>query len=147
MYIDPREAQQIFRAFDLPALRRLTINSHNEDEDSSAVLVDVLKYVRVEELLDLRLAGISLPPENIQERELNGAAEESLPLILQFLLRLTRGNLSKLVLQSCCDDFLKFMNYGSESGGGKINLSGLKDLIVKVGTEDASIGVMSFIRD
>ncbi len=39
------------------------------------------------------------------------------------------------------------MNYGSESGGGKVNLSGLKDLIVKVCTEDASVGVMSFMRD
>ncbi|KAK0237392.1 hypothetical protein EDD85DRAFT_542278 [Armillaria nabsnona] len=147
IYIDPREVQQILRAFDFPALRTLTINSHNEDEDSSAVLVDVLKYIRVEELLDLSLAGICLPLENVPERELNGAAEESLPLILQFLLRLTRGNLSKLVLQCCCDDFLKFMNYGKESGGGKVNLSGLKDLIVKVGTEDASVSVMSFIRD
>ncbi len=68
VYIDPHEAQQILRAFDFPALRRtLIINSHAEDEDSSAVLVDVLKYVRVEELLDLRLAGISLPPESVPE--------------------------------------------------------------------------------
>ncbi|PBK60739.1 hypothetical protein ARMSODRAFT_1066331 [Armillaria solidipes] len=147
VYIDPREAQQILRAFDFPALRTLVIKSYNEDEDNRDVLVDVLNYVRVEELLDLTLVGISLPPEDFPERELNGAEEKSLPLILQFLRRLTRGHLYKLVLEYCCDDFLKFMNYGNESGGGKVNLSGLKGLIVKACTEDASVGIMSFIRN
>ncbi|KAK0430397.1 hypothetical protein EV421DRAFT_1744115 [Armillaria borealis] len=147
VYTDPREAQQILRAFDFPALRTITMKSHDEDTDGSAVLVDVLKYVRVEELLDVMLTGISLPPKDFPERELNGAEEESLPLVLQFLRRLTRGHLYKLVLEYCCGDFLKFMNYGDESGGGKVNLSGLGALIVKVGTEDASVGVMTFIRD
>ncbi|SJK99173.1 uncharacterized protein ARMOST_02461 [Armillaria ostoyae] len=147
VYIDPREAQQILRAFDFPALRTLVIKSYNEDEDSRDVLVDALNYVRVEELLDLTLVGISLPPEDFPERELNGVEEKSLPLILQFLRRLTRGHLYKLVLEYCCDDFLKFMNYGNESGGGKVNLSRLKGLIVKACTEDASVGVMSFIRN
>ncbi|KAK0184910.1 hypothetical protein F5146DRAFT_1167645 [Armillaria mellea] len=148
VYIDPREAQQIFRAFDFPALRMLTINSHNENENSSVVLADVLKYVRIEELLDLRLIGIALPPEDFSEQELNQAKEESLPLVLAFLRRLTRGNLFKLVLHCCCNDFLKFMNYREgKSGGGKVNLFGLKDLVVKAGTEDASVGAMTFIRD
>ncbi|KAK0435299.1 hypothetical protein EV421DRAFT_1987385 [Armillaria borealis] len=147
LYIDPREAQHILRAFDFPALRKLIIKSHDEDEDSSAVLVDVLKYVRVEELFDVMLAGISLSPEGFPEQKLNGAAEESLPLIFQFLCRLTRGKLFQLVLEYCCDDFLKFMNYGNEFGGGKLNLSGLNTLIVKVGTEDSSVRVMSFLRN
>ncbi len=147
VYIDPREAQQILRTFDFPALRTITMKSREEDEDSNAVLVDVLKYVRVEELLDLRLVGISLPPESVSERELNGAEEESLPLILQFLRRLTRGNLYKLVLEYCSGDFLKFMNYRNESGAGNVHLSGLHAMIVKVRTEDESVGVMSFIRD
>ncbi|KAK0484108.1 hypothetical protein EDD18DRAFT_1430159 [Armillaria luteobubalina] len=147
VYIYPREAQQILRAFDFPALRTLTINSHNENEDSSTVLVDLLKYVPVERLLDLRLVGISLPPETFPERQLKDAEEESLPLILQLVRRLTRGSLHKLMLQFCCHDFLTFMNYGNESGGGKVNLSGLYGLIVKVRDEEASVGVLSFIRD
>ncbi|SJK99163.1 uncharacterized protein ARMOST_02451 [Armillaria ostoyae] len=147
LYIDPREAQHILRAFDFPTLRKLIIKSHDKDEDSSAVLVDVLKYIRVEELFDVMLAGISLPPEDFPEQTLNGAAAESLPLLLQFLRRLTRGDLFQLVLEYCCDDFLKFMNYGNEFGGGKLNLSGLNILIVKGDTEDSSARVMSFIRD
>ncbi|KAK0193169.1 hypothetical protein F5146DRAFT_1137044 [Armillaria mellea] len=119
IYIDPREAQQILRTFDFPALRTLSIDSHNEEEDHSTVLVDVLNYVRFEELLDLRLIGITLSPEDFSEQELNGADEESLPLILQFLCRFSCGNLSKLVLQCCCDEFLKFMNYRNDFGGGK----------------------------
>ncbi len=51
------------------------------------------------------------------------------------------------MLEYCSNDFLKFMNYGNESGGGKDNLFRLNTLIVKVRTEDASVGVMSFIRD
>ncbi|PBK90878.1 hypothetical protein ARMGADRAFT_1082132 [Armillaria gallica] len=147
VYIDPREAQQILRTFDFPTLGTITMKSNDENKDSSAVIVDVLKYVRVEELLDVMLTRISLPTEDFPERELNGAEEESLPLVLQFLRRLARGNLHKLVLEYCSGDFLKFMNYRNESGGGEVNLSGLHALIVKVGTEDASVGVMSFIRD
>ncbi|KAK0472237.1 hypothetical protein IW261DRAFT_1508615 [Armillaria novae-zelandiae] len=147
VYIYPREVQQILRTFDFPALRTLTINSNNEDGDSRAVLVDILKYVRVEELLDLRLIGISLPPANFRERELKGFEEDSLPPVLQFVRRLTCGNLYKLLLECCCLDFLKFMNYRHESRGGKVNLSGLRAMIVKVCTEEASVGVVSFVRD
>ncbi|PBK90900.1 hypothetical protein ARMGADRAFT_1031997 [Armillaria gallica] len=130
--IDPREAQQILRSVDFPALRSLTIKSHDKDKDSCAVLVDVLKYFRVEVLFNVMLAGISLPPEDFPER-LNGVAEESLPPILQFLRQLTCGILFQPVLEHCSDDFLKFMNYGNE--------------FAILGTEHESVSVMSFIRD
>ncbi len=39
------------------------------------------------------------------------------------------------------------MNCRNELRGGKVNLSGLNTLIVKVRTEDENVGVMSFIRD
>ncbi|KAK0490182.1 hypothetical protein EDD18DRAFT_1416844 [Armillaria luteobubalina] len=146
-YYHPREAQHVLGAFDFPALCSVTMKSHDEDKDSSIVLAELLQYVDVEQLLDVVLTGISLPQEDFPEQEVNGAEEESLPLVLRFLRWLTHGNLHKLVLEYCCGDFLKFMNYRHESGGREVNLARLYALIVKVGTEDASVGVMSFVRD
>ncbi|KAK0484112.1 hypothetical protein EDD18DRAFT_1430169 [Armillaria luteobubalina] len=146
-YYHPREAQHVLGAFDFPTLCSITMKSHDEDKDSSMVLAELLQYVDVEQLLDVVLTGISLPQEDFLEQEMNGAQEESLPLVLRFLCWLTCRNLHKLVLEYCCGDFLKFMNYRHESGGGEVNLARLHALIVKVGTEDASVGVMSFVQD
>ncbi len=142
-YISFREPREVLQAIDFPALRTLSIRSLQAGLRSG----DVLKYIRVEELLDLRLVNIVLPPMDCMEGDVRGPAEESLPLTLQLIRRLSRGHQCTLTLEDCCHCFLKFMDYGRERGGGFVNLSGLKELSLQVGTEDGSKGVVSFLRE
>ncbi len=146
-YISFREPREVLQAIDFPTLRTLSIRSSRAGLRSGDVLIDVLKYIRVEELLDLRLINIVVPPMGYMEGDVRGPGEESLSLILQLFRRLSRGHLRMLTLEDCCHCFLGFMNYGREMGGGSVNLSGLKELSLQVSTEDGSKGVISFLRD
>ncbi|KAK0221241.1 hypothetical protein EDD85DRAFT_983513 [Armillaria nabsnona] len=146
-YIYFREPREVLQAIDFPALRTLSIRSLQAGLRSGDVLIDMLEYIRVEELLGLRLVNIIVPRMDYMEGDVRGPAEESLPLILQLFRRLSRGHLRTLTLEDCCHCFLKFMNYGRETGSGSVNLSGLKELSLQVSTEDGSKGVVWFLRD
>ncbi|KAK0488113.1 hypothetical protein EDD18DRAFT_1423668 [Armillaria luteobubalina] len=142
-YTGVHEARALFQGFEFPELRTLVLQNKGRDCDDE-VLLDVLKYTQVEDLFKVQFSRIFV---DCLEGAAGGTAEESTPLILQLFHRFSRGDLQRLTLDHCCECFLKFMNYGNEMGGGSVNLSQLKALIVCVTTTEASEGVVSFLRD
>ncbi|KAK0468838.1 hypothetical protein IW261DRAFT_1597908 [Armillaria novae-zelandiae] len=136
-------ARAVLQGFEFPALRTLVIEGTpwaRIDE----VFVDVLKYIQVEDLLNVKFARISV---DCSEGDADGTAEESTPLILQLFRRLSRGSLQRLTVDDCCDGFLNFMKYQKEIGRGRINLSQLKALTVRVWTSPQSEIIVSFLPD
>ncbi|KAK0215384.1 hypothetical protein IW262DRAFT_1464989 [Armillaria fumosa] len=144
-YMHPQEACQVFQTFDFPALHNLRLQSLDDDEDSTTIFIDMMKYLPVEQLENLSFINIDFPLGDIPDHELvrNGSiAEESLPLLLQFVRRLIR--VRDLALSPCCDDVLKYMNYAK---GGSINMAGLKRLSLREETKDPEIGIVPFLRE
>ncbi len=76
------------------------------------------------------------------------AAEEYLPVVLQLLLRLSGGNPLTLRMTNCCEDFIKFLNYGNGLSVERrsVNLYGLKELVVQMRGPESSVAVVSFLR-
>ncbi|KAK0209462.1 hypothetical protein IW262DRAFT_1486458 [Armillaria fumosa] len=139
VYTGLDDAWAVLQGFEVPELRTLVVRSPGGFRSD-----DVLKYIEVEDLLDVKLAYISV---DCSEGDAGGTAEESIPLIYQLFRRFSRGNLHRLTLDHCCEGFfLKFMNYGNEIGGGSVNLSQLKALIVRVWTRAESEGIVSLLR-
>ncbi|KAK0462166.1 hypothetical protein IW261DRAFT_1628758 [Armillaria novae-zelandiae] len=103
-YIDAQEACQVFQTFEFPALYKLKLRSLDEGIDSSTILIDMMKYLPLEQLEKLDLLKIRFPPGGFPNRNLvkNGSiAEESLPLLLQFIRRLVRVH--ELGISTCSD--------------------------------------------
>ncbi len=144
-YMHPQEACQVFETFDFPALHKLKLQGLDEEMDSSGVFTGIMKYLPVEQLDDLSLISIHFPPGDFPDKDLvrsGSIAEESLPLILQFIRRLVL--VRNLVIYPCGDAFLKYMNYGK---AGSVNMAGLKELWVREYTQDPDIGIVPFLRE
>ncbi|KAK0207501.1 hypothetical protein IW262DRAFT_1530196 [Armillaria fumosa] len=146
-YTGPSEAQKILRQFDFPSLRGLILQNSQESADSRGVLMDLITFVQLEQLSSLNLYEICVAEvAGLPEDET--VAEKSLPVVLQLLLRVSRGNLHALRITKCCEDFYRFLNYGNGLSleGGSVNLSGLKDLFVQT-RGPGSGAVVSFLRE
>ncbi|KAK0432406.1 hypothetical protein EV421DRAFT_1504019, partial [Armillaria borealis] len=143
-YMDPKEACQVLPTFDFPALHKLRLQAGGRELDSS-VFVDVMKYLPVEQLDDLSLIRIYVPPGEFPDPDLvryGGITEGSLPLLLRFIRRL--GLLRKLSISLYPDTFLKFMNYRK---GDTINMAGLKELWMQEHIGDSNVGIVPFLRE
>ncbi|KAK0477820.1 hypothetical protein IW261DRAFT_1594298 [Armillaria novae-zelandiae] len=144
-YIDPQEACQVLHTFEFPALHKLKLRSLDEGIDSSSVLTDMMKYLPLEQLEKLDLLKIGFPPGPFPNRNLvkNGSiAEESLPLLLQFIRRLVRVH--DLGISACSDALLKYMNY---SKGESINMPGVKTLWLYEDTRHPEVVIVPFLRE
>ncbi|KAK0477793.1 hypothetical protein IW261DRAFT_1484113 [Armillaria novae-zelandiae] len=145
-YMHAQEACRILQTFDLPALRNLRLEGLIDYEvDSSMIFIDVMKYLPVEQLEELTLLSIRLPLGDLPDSDLvkdGSIAEESLPLLLQFVRRLVVVH--TLVLSHCSDALFKYMNY---TKGDSMNLAGLKKLSIWENTEDPEIGSVPFLRE
>ncbi|KAK0440042.1 uncharacterized protein EV420DRAFT_1486065 [Desarmillaria tabescens] len=145
-YLISDEAKNVFRTFDFPGIRKLTLRNRRDDLDDSYVLIELMKYFHLEQLVDLELTGIWVLPEDFSELEVlkDDEIPEDYFVILKLFRRLTQ--VGRFTLQNCCNDFLRFLNYRDR--GGPLNLSGIKHLVVKEHTEKASAGVVVvFIQD
>ncbi|KAK0477783.1 hypothetical protein IW261DRAFT_1484075 [Armillaria novae-zelandiae] len=145
-YMHAQEACRILQTFDLPALRNLRLEGLIDYEvDSSMIFIDVMKYLPVEQLEELALLSIRFPLGDLPNHDLvkdGSIAEESLPLLLQFVRRLV--HVHTLVLSHCSDALLKYMNY---TKGDTINMAGLKKLSIWENTKDPEIGIVPFLRE
>ncbi len=105
-----------------------------------------MTFVQVEQLSSLNLVEICVLPADFLEVET--AAEESLPVVLQLLLLLSHGNPHTLRMTNCCEDFFRFLNYGNGVSVERrcVNLSGLKELVVQMRGPE-SVAVVSFLRE
>ncbi|SJL18232.1 uncharacterized protein ARMOST_21810 [Armillaria ostoyae] len=138
------ETCHVLQTFDFPALHDLRLQADGRDFDSN-VFVDVMKYLPVENLDDLSLIRIYVPPGEFPDPDLmrdGSITEGSLPLLLQFIRRL--GLLQKLSISLYPDTFLKFMNYRK---GDTINMARLKELWMQEHTEDSNVGIVPFLRE
>ncbi|PBK60258.1 hypothetical protein ARMSODRAFT_1026777 [Armillaria solidipes] len=143
-YSYPEEACHVLQTFDFPALHELRLPADGREFDSS-VFVDVMKYLPVENLDDLSLIRICVPPGEFPHPDLvrdGSITEGSLPLLLQFIRCL--GLLQKLSISLYPDTFLKFMNYRK---GDTINMAKLKGLWMQEHTEDSNVGIVPFLRE
>ncbi|KAK0505600.1 hypothetical protein EDD18DRAFT_1344416 [Armillaria luteobubalina] len=102
--------------------------------------MDVMRFVQLEQLSSLNHYEICIA-------EAADFLEESLPLVLQLLLRVIRGNLHALRLMKCCKYFYRFLNYGNGLSleGGSVNLPTLKDNFFQT-LGPGSTAVVSFLR-
>ncbi|PBK80514.1 hypothetical protein ARMGADRAFT_1040044, partial [Armillaria gallica] len=117
----------------------------NGRELDTSVFVDVMKYLPVEQLDDLSLIRMYVPPGEFPDPDLvrdGGITEGSLPLLLQFIRHL--GLLQKLSISLSPDTFLKFMNYQK---GDTINMAELKELWMEEHTGDSNVGIVPFLRE
>ncbi|KAK0492461.1 hypothetical protein EDD18DRAFT_1108851 [Armillaria luteobubalina] len=96
-YTHAQEACQVLRMFDFPALRNLRLHSLDDDVDGSEIFTDMMKYLLLEQLEELGLIRVKFPLGDFPDHELvksGTIAEESLPLLLQFVRRLIRGSIN-----------------------------------------------------
>ncbi|KAK0196326.1 hypothetical protein F5146DRAFT_1220859 [Armillaria mellea] len=126
------EARAVLQVFDFPLLRELTVESLTGWKRSDYVVEGVLRYVRVEELVELSLLWVDL---------FEDAAET---LIRELVGRLSQGCLRRLTLDKCTDAFLRIMDYGKE--GFLALLSGLEELSVRVSTNKESEDLVSLLH-
>ncbi|SJL17922.1 uncharacterized protein ARMOST_21492 [Armillaria ostoyae] len=114
-YMGLCEAQNVLRQFDFPSLRGLTLRNSQERAESSSVLVSLMTFLQVEQLSSLNLVEICVLPAGFPEVET--AAEESLPVVLEVWVE-----------------------------GRSVNLSGLKELVVQM-RGPGSVAIVLFLRE
>ncbi|KAK0435348.1 hypothetical protein EV421DRAFT_2039132 [Armillaria borealis] len=140
-YSYPEEACHVLQTFDFPALHELWLQADGREFDSS-VFVDVMKYLPVENLDDLSLIRIYVPPGEFPDPDLvrdGNITEGSLPLLLQFIRRL--GLLQNFSISLYPDTFLNYRK------GDTINMAILKELWMQEHTEDSNVGIVPFLRE
>ncbi len=155
----PNEVRFAVQAFTFPALRNLTISCPLGGPKRD-IFVSLIRYLPLDELHKHKFPVTCfretvLPdPDLVREGTI---VEESLPLMLQFIRRLT--SLHTLELMCICDTaeldcswwslFLRFMNYPvtdlNDERNGALNLFGLQRLSIRADGH-MSPEVLSFLR-
>ncbi|KAK0477818.1 hypothetical protein IW261DRAFT_1420670 [Armillaria novae-zelandiae] len=131
--------------FTFPALHNLKLRGLVEETGSSTIFIDMMKYLRLEQLEKLDPLKFSFPLADFPNRDLgqNGrVAEDSLPVLLQFIRRLVRVH--DLGIAACSDALLKYMNY---SKGGCINIAGVKRLWLHEDMRHPEVFIVPFLRE
>ncbi|SJL15572.1 uncharacterized protein ARMOST_19073 [Armillaria ostoyae] len=155
----PNEVRFAVQAFAFPTLRNLTIKCPLGGPESD-IFVSLIRYLPLDELHKLKFPVTCFRETVLPDPDLvkeGNIAEDSLPLMLQFIRRLT--SLHTLELMCFCDTaeldcswcslFLRLMNYPvtdlKDERNGALNLFGLQRLSIKADGH-MSPEALSFLR-
>ncbi|SJL15576.1 uncharacterized protein ARMOST_19077 [Armillaria ostoyae] len=156
----PNEVRFAVQAFAFPALRNLTIKCPLGGAESD-IFVSLINYLSLDELHELKLPVTCFRETVLPDPDLvreGNITEESLPLMLQFIRRLTSLHTLELMCFrdtaeldcSSCSIFLRLMNYpvtnSKDERNGAVNLFGLKRLSIRADGH-MSPEVLSFLRN
>ncbi|KAK0492455.1 hypothetical protein EDD18DRAFT_1108844 [Armillaria luteobubalina] len=94
-YMHVQEACQMLRMFDFPAFFNVKLHSLDDDVDGSEIFIEMMKYLPLKQLEELGLIHVKFPLGDFPDQDFMKSttiAEESLPVLLQFVRRLIRGS-------------------------------------------------------